>query len=80
MMKEIDIDVTVAGLECLVEVLRRQWVGDCPDREDGPRVGTLYVSPDLTSLRLAIRFPLDLQMLEGLLQIPSNERGLEDKS
>jgi hypothetical protein len=66
-MGEADIDITVAGLERLVEVIRAQWVGAYPDREDGPRAGTLFISPDRRTVRLELRFPLAIEELERLL-------------
>jgi hypothetical protein len=63
---EVDIDVTVADLEHLLEVIRDQWVGDFPDRETKVRGGTLYISPDKRTLRLELRFPLDTKAFLGM--------------
>ncbi len=65
--KEIDIDVTVESLEKLVEIIRRQWVGDDPDREYKYRAGTLFIAPDGESVRLDLRFPLDVEAFRDIL-------------
>ncbi len=64
---EIDLDVSVADLERLVALIRAEWVGGFPDREEHPRAGTIYVSPDGWTIRLALRFPLKTEILAGLL-------------
>lgn len=67
-MPELAIDVTVAGLECLAEVIRAQWIGEFPNREDGPRAGTLYISQDRKTLRLELRVPLSVEELQRRLK------------
>lgn len=68
-MADLDLDVSVGDLDSLVEVLRAQWVGEFRDRELHPRVGTLYISPDRSSIRLEIRFPLDVEAFKKLREL-----------
>lgn len=65
--KPIDWDVSVADLQRLVEILRATWVGSEESREEHPRVGTIFVDPDKRSLCLDIRFPLDFELLVGMM-------------
>lgn len=64
---EVALDVAVADLERLVALIRANWVGSYPDREEHPRAGTVYVSQDGRTVRLALRFPLQVEVLAGML-------------